>query len=53
MVEIIDGLTFDDVLLEPKRSSIESRKNINTRTKLTKNISINIPIISANMSAVT
>ncbi|MCS4537882.1 MAG: IMP dehydrogenase [Thaumarchaeota archaeon] len=47
------GLTFDDVLLVPKKSTIETRKAANTRTKLSKHLELNIPIISANMDTVT
>ena len=47
------GLTFDDVLLVPKRSDIKSRKNVNTKTMLSRNIELNIPIVSANMDTVT
>jgi len=52
-LEIRDGLTFDDVLLVPKRSSIATRSQTNLQTRLSKNISLNIPIISANMDTVT
>ena len=52
-MEIRDGLTFDDALLVPKRSSIATRSQTNLQTKLSKNISLNIPIISANMDTVT
>ncbi len=48
-----EGLTFDDVLLVPKRSPIISRSQTNLNTKLSANIKINIPIISANMDSVT
>jgi IMP dehydrogenase len=48
-----EGLTFDDVLLQPKFSSIKTRKEVNTRTRLTRNITLNVPIISANMDTVT
>lgn len=48
-----DGLSFDDVLLAPKRSSVQSRKDVDTATQLTKNIFLNIPVISANMDTVT
>lgn len=48
-----EGLTFDDVLLVPKKSSIVSRSQTSLRTKLSANIHINIPIISANMDSVT
>jgi IMP dehydrogenase len=47
------GLTFDDVLLVPKKSSIYSRKDVSLKTKLTKNIVLNSPIISSNMDTVT
>ena len=47
------ALTYDDVLLVPQYSDIESRKNLSTRTKLTREISLQIPIISANMDTVT
>jgi len=52
-LEIREGLTFDDVLLVPRRSSIVTRSQTNLQTKLSKNISLNIPIISANMDTVT
>ncbi|MEN2975073.1 MAG: IMP dehydrogenase [Candidatus Caldarchaeales archaeon] len=55
MAKIVDsiGLSFDDVLLVPRRSSIISRREIDTRTKFTQRISINIPIVSAAMDTVT
>jgi IMP dehydrogenase len=52
-LDILQGLTFDDVLLVPKRSPIVSRSQTNLRTKLSRNITLNIPIISANMDTVT
>ncbi|MDQ3888780.1 MAG: IMP dehydrogenase, partial [Thermoproteota archaeon] len=48
-MDIIQGLTFDDVLLVPKRSPIVSRSQTNLRTNLSRNITLNMPIISANM----
>jgi IMP dehydrogenase len=47
-----EGLTFDDVLVLPRYSNILPREVV-TKTKLTKNISINIPIVSAAMDTVT
>jgi len=47
------GLTFDDVLLLPKHSSIASRQDADTSTSLTREINLHIPIISANMDTVT
>ena len=52
-MEFREGLTFDDVLLVPKYSDITSRSQTDLSTKLTRNISLNIPIISANMDTVT
>ncbi len=46
-------LTFDDVLLEPRYSKIKSRLETRVETYLTKDIKLNIPIISANMDAIT
>ena len=47
------GLTFDDVLLVPKRSPVSSRKDVDTSTWLTPRIRLKIPVISANMDTVT
>ena len=46
------GLTFDDVLLLPDYSEILPHQ-VETKTRLTKNININIPLISAAMDTVT
>ena len=46
------GYTFDDVLLVPRYSNILP-KSVSTKTQLTKNITLNIPIISAAMDTVT
>src|ERR1700736_4330502 len=49
---ITEGLTFDDVLLQPARSSVLPA-NTDTRTHLTRQIGLNIPIVSAAMDTVT
>ncbi|MDR2520367.1 MAG: IMP dehydrogenase [Bacteroidales bacterium OttesenSCG-928-I14] len=49
---IMDGLTFDDVLLIPSYSEILPSQ-VNLCTKFSKNISLNIPIVSAAMDTVT
>lgn len=46
------AITFDDVLLIPNRSKILPR-DVNLRTRLTKNIELNIPILSSAMDTVT
>ena len=47
------GLTFDDVLLVPKRSRIRSRFDVDTSSWLAPGIRLAIPILSANMDTVT
>ncbi len=47
------ALTYDDVLLVPQYSAVDSRRALSTQTKLTKQINLQIPIISANMDVVT
>lgn len=47
-----EGFTFDDVLLEPAESNVLPR-DIDVRTKLTRHIPLNIPILSAPMDTVT
>src|SRR6478752_904532 len=49
---IRDGLTFDDVLLEPGPSEVMPA-DVNISTKLTKSISLNLPIIASAMDTVT
>jgi IMP dehydrogenase len=52
-LDIKEGLTFDDVLLVPKRSPVISRTQTDLKTKLSRNITINIPLVSANMDTIT
>ena len=47
-----EALTFDDVLLEPAYSEILPRE-VDLRTKLTRSLTLNIPIVSAAMDTVT
>ena len=52
MKNLIEALTFDDVLIVPSKSSIKpSQTNVSTR--LTQNIKLNIPLVSAAMDTVT
>jgi IMP dehydrogenase len=53
MENISLALTYDDVLIVPKRSSLTSRSQTDTKTRLTKKIYLNVPIISANMDTVS
>jgi len=49
---IVDGLTFDDVLLVPRHSKIRSRSEVDLTTNIG-SIELELPIISANMKTVT
>ena len=49
---IKEGLTFDDLLLVPAKSDVLPAQ-VDVKTKLTKNISLNIPFLSAAMDTVT
>lgn len=51
--KIPEGLTYDDVLLIPQYSEIESRSSIDLSITLTKGIKVNIPVVPANMKTVT
>ncbi len=53
ILQLDTALTYDDVTLEPEYSEIRSRRDVDLTTKLTKRISLNIPIVSANMNSVT
>ena len=47
------GLTFDDVLLVPRRSGVSTRRQVDTRTRICRGIELAIPIVSASMDTVT
>ena len=49
---IIEGITFDDVLLLPARSNV-SPGELDTSTFLSRNVALNIPLVSAPMDTVT
>ena len=51
-VKIVEGLTYDDVLVVPDYSDILP-STVNTDTYFTKNIKLNIPVVSAAMDTVT
>ena len=52
MAQVKEFLTFDDVLLQPRKSSVLPNQ-VNIQTQLTKDITLNIPILSAAMDTVT
>jgi IMP dehydrogenase len=47
------ALTYDDVLLVPQYSNVDSRRILSTKSCLTKKITLQVPIVSANMDVVT
>ena len=47
------GLSYDDVLLVPQYSTLESRSDVDLTTRLVKNVYIRTPILSANMDTIT
>ena len=51
-MDIREGLTFDDVLLEPGPSDVMPTQ-VDTRTKFTRSIDLNIPLVSSAMDTVT
>jgi IMP dehydrogenase len=52
-MNIVPGYTFDDLLLIPKHSNIVSRQNVKLKSHLGKNLIIDLPICSSNMTNVT
>ena len=53
MINTRQSFTFDDLLLVPKYSEVDSRKLVNTSVDLGKGVKLDIPIVSANMKTVT
>ncbi len=47
------ALTYDDVLLVPRFSSIQRRRDVDCSAKFTKQITLKTPFVSANMDSVT
>lgn len=53
MANLRTGLTYDDVVIVPRRSRIRSRRDVSTASRLTSAVRLEIPIVSANMDTVT
>ena len=47
------GLSYDDVLIVPRRSSVASRREVSTRSYFTRSVELAVPVVSANMDTVT
>lgn len=46
------GYSFDDVLIVPKYNKVASRKDVSFKTKVTRNYSLDIPLLAANMDTI-
>src|SRR6476646_7512339 len=53
MWDIAVAFSYDDILLLPMRSSISSRRQVVTTTQLSRNVRLQVPVVSANMDTVT
>ena len=53
MSELRLGLSYDDVLIVPRRSGVRSRRDVSTRSRFTRRIEVAVPIVSASMDTVT
>lgn len=51
-LKLTEALTFDDILLQPGSSNVLP-KDVNITTKLTRNLTLNVPIVSSPMDTVT
>ena len=47
------GKTFDDFLFRPQQGAVQSRRKISLTSRLTERLSLELPILSANMDSVT
>ena len=52
-IKIVEGYSYDDMLISPKYSDKTSRKNISLATRISRNITLNLPLVSANMDTIT
>ncbi len=52
-MELRDGLSYDDVLLVPKRSSVDTRSDVDVSTTLARGLALERPITAAAMDTVT
>ena len=50
--KFVEALTFDDVLMTPQLSTLKSRRDVDTSSKLTNKIALNRPIVASNMDTV-
>lgn len=51
--QFMEGLTFDDVLLIPQRSSVRSRRDVSLTAHVASGINLSLPILAAPMDTVT
>ena len=53
MLNYVDSFTFDDMMLIPKYSSVNSRADVDLSVKLVKDFIVNFPVIPSNMRTIT
>lgn len=51
--DLFVGRTFDDFLLRPQHGRVDSRRGVRLTTRLTRDIPLELPVVSANMDSVT
>jgi IMP dehydrogenase len=49
---IAKGFSYDDVLIVPRYNKIRSRREVNFKTRITRNYELDIPIVAANMDTI-
>ncbi|MGD8816710.1 MAG: IMP dehydrogenase, partial [Acidobacteriota bacterium] len=47
------GRTYDDFLFRPQQSVVSTRGEVSLRARLTRDIAVHLPVVSANMDSVT
>src|SRR5438093_13597918 len=51
--ELFDGGTYDDFLFRPQKGRVGSRRDVGLASRFTREITLELPVVSANMDSVT